>query len=161
MPKLTPSVPVAGKKAPAFSLESSDGQKVSLASLKGRKAVLYFYPKDDTPGCTTEAQEFRDLMGEFKKLGVAVYGVSPDTVKSHCKFIGKQDLTFPLLADIDHKVADKFGLWVEKSMYGKKYWGVQRATFFFDENGKIAQAWPKVNPKDHAQEVLDAAKAMK
>ncbi len=160
MPETASSIPAAGTKAPSFSLDSSDGTKVSLASLKGRKAVLYFYPKDDTPGCTTEAQEFRDLMGEFKELGVAVFGISPDGVESHCKFIGKQGLTFPLLADLDHKVAGKFGLWVEKSMYGKKYWGVQRATFLIDKSGKIAFAWPKVSPKGHAQEVLDAAKAM-
>ena len=154
------TVPAVGKKAPAFSLESDDGTKVRLADLKGRAFVLYFYPKDATPGCTTEAQEFRDNMKAFDKLGVAVYGVSPDSVASHCKFAAKENLNFRLLADPDHKVAEKYGVWVEKNMYGKKYWGVQRATFLIDAAGKIAAVWPKVSPKGHAEEVLAAAREL-
>lgn len=153
-------IPEAGQKAPAFSLASNTGKKVSLSGLKGKKVVLYFYPKDDTPGCTVEAKEFRDAIGDFTKQGAVVLGVSPDSVESHCKFIDKFDLNFELLADTEHAVAEKFGLWVEKSMYGKKYMGVQRATFLIDENGKIAHAWPKVKPEGHAAEVLEALKAL-
>jgi len=154
------SIPEVGQKAPAFSMQSNTGAKVSLSGLKGKNVVLYFYPKDDTPGCTVEAKEFRDGVGDFTKLGAVVLGVSPDSVESHCKFIDKFDLNFELLADTDHEVAEKYGLWVEKSMYGKKYWGVQRATFLIDGTGKIAKAWPKVKPEGHAAEVLEALKAL-
>ena len=156
----TSTLPAKGNRAPVFALESNEGTKVKSAELKGNAYVVYFYPKDMTPGCTTEAQEFRDLMGHFEKLGIAVFGVSPDGVESHCKFIEKQQLNFALLVDADHALAEKYGLWVEKSMYGRKYWGVQRATFLVDSDGKIAQVWPKVKPKGHAAEVLTAAKAL-
>ena len=157
---LLPGMPAAGKKAPAFNLESNTGEKVSLAGLKGQKVVLYFYPKDDTPGCTVEAQEFRSILDQFKAAGATVLGVSPDDVKSHCKFIKKFDLNFDLLADTEHAVCEKFGVWVEKSMYGKKYMGAQRATFLIDGDGKIAKVWPKVKPEGHAAEVLEAVKAL-
>jgi peroxiredoxin Q/BCP len=152
--------PAAGKKAPAFDLPVSDGGNISLASLKGKPVVLYFYPKDDTPGCTVEANEFRDVMPQFEALGVVVLGVSPDSVAKHCKFIAKFGLNFQLLADEDHAVTERYGLWVEKSMYGKKYMGVQRATFLIDKTGKVAVAWPKVKPEGHAAEVLAAAQAL-
>lgn len=158
--ELLPGMPAAGKKAPAFSLESSSGETVSLAGLKGQKVVLYFYPKDDTPGCTVEAQEFRASLDKFKKRGAVVLGVSPDDVKSHCKFINKFDLNFDLLADTEHKLSEKYGVWVEKSMYGKKYMGVQRATFLIDADGKLAKVWPKVKPEGHAAEVLEAVAAL-
>ena len=152
--------PVAGKKAPAFDLPASGGGNISLASLKGKPVVLYFYPKDDTPGCTVEANEFRDVMPQFEALGVVVLGVSPDSVAKHCKFIAKFGLNFQLLADEEHTVTERYGLWVEKSMYGKKYMGVQRATFLIDATGKVAVVWPKVKPEGHAAEVLAAAQAL-
>lgn len=152
--ELLPGMPVPGKKAPAFKLKSNTGEEVSLAGLKGKKVILYFYPKDDTPGCTVEAQEFRASLDKFKKKGAVVLGVSPDSVESHCKFIKKFDLNFDLLADVDHALAEKYGVWVEKSMYGKKYMGVQRATFLIDEEGKLVKVWPKVKPEGHAAEVL-------
>lgn len=155
------AMPQPGKKAPAFSLPNESGEKVSLAGLKGKRFVLYFYPKDDTSGCTVEALEFRDAAKDFEKAGVAVFGVSPDNEKSHCKFRDKHGLNFSLLCDTDHAVAEKFGVWVEKSMYGKKYMGIQRATFLIGEDGKVLQVWPKVTPKGHAAEVLAAAKAAK
>jgi peroxiredoxin Q/BCP len=154
------TLPAAGKKAPAFTAASSAGGKVSLASLKGKAVVLYFYPKDDTPGCTIEAKEFRDQAKAFEQAGAVVLGVSPDSVASHCKFIDKFELNFQLLADEDHSLSEKYGVWVEKSMYGKKYMGVQRATFLIDAAGKIAQVWPKVKPEGHAEEVLAAVKAL-
>ena len=158
MPKNT--VPEVGKRAPAFTLLSSQGDKVTLSKLRGSPVVLYFYPKDNTPGCTVEAQEFRVKMKEFNKLGVRLFGISPDGVSTHCKFIDKQKLNFPLLADNKHIAAEKYGVWVEKSMYGRKFWGIQRATFLIDGSGKITQVWPKVIPKGHATEVLAAAKEL-
>ena len=149
-------MPEEGKKAPAFTLPGSSGKKVKLSDLKGKPVVLYFYPKDDTPGCTVEAKGFRDHADAFDKFGAVVLGVSPDGVASHCKFRDKFDLNFELLADEDHAVAEKYGVWVEKSMYGKKYWGVQRATFLIDGTGKIAKVWPKVKPDEHPEEVLAA-----
>jgi peroxiredoxin Q/BCP len=148
--------PEKGKKAPVFSLPDATGKKVALADLKGKCVVLYFYPKDDTPGCTIEAKEFQAALPEFARRGAAVVGVSPDNAASHCKFAGKFGLEFTLLCDEQHAVAEKYGVWVEKSMYGKKYWGVQRATFLIDEQGRIAEAWPKVKPEGHAGEVLEA-----
>jgi len=153
-------LPEAGKKAPAFSLPSHTGGTVKLSALAGKPVVLYFYPKDMTSGCTVEAQEFRDHAAKFKKAGVEVFGVSPDSVKTHCKFVDKEKLNFALLADEDHKVAEKYGVWVEKSMYGRKYMGILRATFLIDAKGKIAKVWPKVTPKGHAAEVLAAAKEL-
>ena len=152
------AIPAEGKKAPAFNLPSNSGEKIRLSAFKGSPLVLYFYPKDNTPGCTLEAQDFRDATRDFRRIGVEVLGVSPDDVDSHCKFIDKHGLNFTLLADTDHAVAEKYGVWVEKNMYGRKFWGVQRATFLIDPAGRIAKAWPKVKVKGHAREVLAAAK---
>lgn len=145
-----------GQKFPEFSLPDQDGTTHSSESLKGQMFVVYFYPKDDTSGCTVEACEFRDRLPKFE--GVRVFGVSPDDVKSHAKFAKKYDLNFPLLADENHKLCDAVGVWVEKSMYGKKYMGVERTTFLVDENGIVQKVWRKVKPQDHADEVLAAAR---
>lgn len=160
MPSPNPSMPSEGKKSPAFNLPSQSGDKIRLSSLKGAPVVLYFYPKDNTPGCTVEAQEFRDSLRNFKRAGAEVIGVSPDSIESHCRFIDKQGLNFTLLADTEHAVAEKYGVWVEKNMYGRKFWGIQRATFLIDPEGRIAKVWPKVKPKGHAREVLAAVKAL-
>jgi peroxiredoxin Q/BCP len=157
---VTNAIPIVGDKAPAFSLPANDNTTVSLAGLKGKTVVLYFYPKDDTPGCTVEARGFRDYSDELAQAGAVVLGVSPDGIDSHCKFIAKYDLSFRLLADTDHAVAERYGVWVEKSMYGKSYMGIQRATFLIDSNGKIHRTWPKVKPEGHAEEVLEAVKAL-
>ena len=146
-----------GDKAPAFSLQSDAGDTVTLSQFKGRKVVLYFYPKDDTSGCTVEACEFRDHWAAVKQAGVVVLGVSPDGVDSHGKFKRKFQLPFPLLADPDHAVAEQFGAWGEKSMYGRKYFGILRTTFLIDETGRIAKVFEKVKPKGHAAQVLEAA----
>ena len=148
----------AGDKAPAFALNDADGNKVKLSDFKGKKVVLYFYPKDLTPGCTIEACAFRDDIGPIKKLGAVVLGVSADSEKLHQKFRDKHSLNFPLLADTDHAMSEKYGAWQEKSMYGKKYWGIARITYIIDENGKIAKVWPKVKPDGHSQEVIAALK---
>jgi peroxiredoxin Q/BCP len=145
-----------GAKAPAFSLAADDGSTISLTSLAGRTVVLYFYPRDDTSGCTVEACEFRDAWSAVKKAGAIVLGVSPDTVASHLKFKKKYDLPFPLLADPDHSVAEAYGAWGEKSMYGRKYQGILRTTFIIDGKGRIAKVFAKVKPKGHAAEVLAA-----
>jgi thioredoxin-dependent peroxiredoxin len=146
----------AGDAAPEFTLPDQDGNEVSLAGLEGETVVLYFYPRADTPGCTTQACGVRDRRAEYKKAGARVIGVSPDTVEAVAKFAGKFDLDFTLLADADHAVAERYGTWVEKSMYGKKYMGVQRATFIIGPKGKIAKAFPKVSPKTHDDVVLGA-----
>lgn len=146
----------AGSKAPAFTLPTDDGSSVSLTDFAGKKVVLYFYPKDDTSGCTTQACEFRDSWRAVQKAGAVVLGVSPDGVASHQKFRDKYDLPFPLLADEDHAVAERYGVWGEKSMYGRKYFGVLRTTFIIDEEGRIARVFEKVTPKGHAAEVLAA-----
>lgn len=153
-------LPAEGKKAPAFTLPSHTGGEVKLSDLAGGPVVVYFYPKDSTSGCTVEAQEFRDLAPKFKRAGVTILGISPDSIKSHCNFADKQKLNFSLLADTDHSVAEKYGVWVEKSMYGRKYMGILRSTFLIDATGKIAKVWEKVTPKGHAAEVLEAAKAL-
>jgi peroxiredoxin Q/BCP len=145
-----------GDKAPAFSLPSDAGGTVQLKDLKGKKVVLYFYPKDDTSGCTTEACEFRDRWARVKQTGAVVLGVSPDGIASHEKFRKKYKLPFALLADEDHDVAERYGAWGEKSMYGRKYFGILRSTFIIDEAGRIAKVFPKVKPKGHAAEVLAA-----
>jgi len=145
-----------GTKAPAFSLPSDDGSTVALKDLKGKKVVLYFYPKDDTSGCTTEACEFRDSWKSVRKAGAVVLGVSPDPVTAHLKFRKKYSLPFPLLADTDHVVAEAYGAWGEKSMYGRKYFGILRSTFIIDERGKVVKVFEKVKPKGHAGEVLAA-----
>ena len=145
----------AGTKAPAFSLPADDGTTISLEALKGHVVVLYFYPKDDTSGCTVEACEFRDNYVGVKKAGAVVLGVSPDPVKSHAKFIAKLGLPFRLLADVDHAVAEKYGAWGEKSMYGRKYMGILRTTFVIDAGGRIVKVFEKVKPKGHGAEVLE------
>jgi peroxiredoxin Q/BCP len=145
-----------GAKAPAFTLTADDGSKVKLADLAGAPVVLYFYPKDDTPGCTKEACAFRDRKKELAKLGAKVLGVSPDTLESHIKFRDKYELNFPLLADAEHKVAEKYGAWREKNMYGKKSMGVQRSTFLIGPDGKVVKVWKKVQVDGHDEQVLAA-----
>jgi len=146
----------AGASAPDFTLPDQDGNEVSLSDLSGETIVLYFFPRADTPGCTTQASGVRDRGGEYEAAGARVIGVSPDTVEAEKKFAGKFDLDFTLLADADHAVAEAYGAWGEKSMYGKKYMGVQRATFIIDPDGKIAKVFPKVQPKKHDDLVLKA-----
>jgi len=145
-----------GKKAPAFTLVSDSGKKVKLSDFSGQPVVLYFYPKDDTPGCTTEACAFRDTYSELQQAGAVLLGVSADDVASHVKFRDKYQLNFPLLADTDHAMAEKYGAWREKNMYGKKSMGIQRSTYLIDAAGKIAQVWKRVQVDGHAQQVLDA-----
>jgi thioredoxin-dependent peroxiredoxin len=149
-----------GKKAPAFSLKNQAGETVKLADFAGKYVVLYFYPKDDTPGCTKEACSFRDEHSKLLKAGAVVLGVSPDDEKAHTKFITKYKLPFTLLADTEHAVAEKYGAWGEKNMYGKKYMGIVRSTFLIGPDGKVAKAWPKVKPEGHGEEVLEAIKAL-
>jgi peroxiredoxin Q/BCP len=150
-----------GKKAPAFTLESSDGGKLKLSELAGKVVVLYFYPRDNTPGCTVEAQEFRDAVPALKKLGAVVLGVSKDSIASHTKFRDKYELSFPLLSDPDGKVLEAYGAWGEKNMYGKKMMGIIRSTVLIGKDGKVAQHWPKVSVKGHVAAVLEAVKALK
>lgn len=145
-----------GKKAPEFTLPADDGSKVKLKDLRGSAVVLYFYPRDDTPGCTREACAFRDRQQEIRKSGAKVFGVSTDDVASHVKFRDKYELNFPLLADVDHKVAEKYGAWREKNMYGKKSWGVQRSTFLIDAAGVVRKVWKKVQVDGHDDQVLAA-----
>ena len=145
-----------GQKAPAFTLTADDGSKVRLADLAGSPVVLYFYPKDDTPGCTKEACAFRDLKKDLQKHGAKVYGVSADDVASHVKFRDKFQLNFPLLADVDHAVAEKYGAWREKNMYGKVSMGIQRSTYLIDAKGKVAKVWKRVQVDGHDQKVLEA-----
>jgi peroxiredoxin Q/BCP len=148
-------IPSVGKPAPKFSLPSSSDKTFSLADFAGKKTVvLYFYPKADTPGCTKQACGFRDALAEYDKANIAVLGISPDPVEDVTAFAKKFHLTFPLLADADHTVADAYGVWGEKSMYGKKYFGVLRTTFVIDKSGKIAHVFEKVKPEGHDQEVL-------
>ncbi len=147
-----------GDKAPDFSLPASDGKTVSLKGLAGKKVVLYFYPKDNTSGCTVEACGFRDSDAKLKKAGAVVLGVSADSIASHQKFAGKYSLPFPLLSDEGAKVASAYGAWGEKSLYGRKYMGMFRMTFLIDEKGKLAKIWLKVKPDGHAEEVLTAIK---
>jgi peroxiredoxin Q/BCP len=149
-----------GDNAPDFKLPDETGATLSLAKLKGRPVVLYFYPKDDTSGCTLEAQDFTRLAPDFRKAGVEVIGVSPDSVESHCKFRDKYGLTIRLAADVDKTAAGAYGVWVEKSMYGRKYMGVERSTFLIDKSGRIARSWRKVKVPGHAAEVLAAARAL-
>jgi thioredoxin-dependent peroxiredoxin len=141
-------------KAPDFGLINVDGKEISLNSFKGKKVVLYFYPKDDTPGCTKEACSFRDTYDLILAKGAVVIGISPDDTKKHEKFKNKFNLPFYLLSDTEHKVAESYGSWGEKSMYGKKYMGIIRSTFIIDENGKIIKIFPKVTPDGHGEEVL-------
>ncbi len=143
-----------GDKAPDFTAQTDGGKTVKLKDFKGNKVVLYFYPKDNTPGCTTEACDFRNNHAALEKKGVVLLGVSPDSVKSHDKFKDKFDLPFPLLADEDHAIAEAYGVWQEKSMYGRKYMGIVRSTFVIDEKGKIADVYEKVKVKGHVEDVL-------
>lgn len=160
MAKTSLTMPQVGDEAPNFEATTGTGERVTLEGFRGRPVVLYFYPKDDTPGCTVEAGEFQALLPEFRKADAEVLGVSPDDGPSHCKFADKYGLEFPLLADTSHELAEKYGAWVEKNMYGRKYWGVQRSTFLIDREGRIARVWPKVRPAGHAEEVLEAVKAL-
>ncbi len=143
-----------GAKAPPFSLPSDGGKPISLKALQGRKVVLYFYPKDDTSGCTVEACEFRDHWAEVKRRRAVVLGISPDPVSAHDKFKRKYALPFPLLSDADHAVAEAYGAWGDKSMYGRKYQGILRTTFVLDEAGRVLRVFEKVKPRGHAAEVL-------
>jgi peroxiredoxin Q/BCP len=149
-----------GDTAPDFDLESDGGKRVSLGALKGSPVVVYFYPKDNTPGCTKEAIAFSELIGEFDKLGVTIVGLSPDTAKKHDNFIAKHNLAVRLGADTEKQTAEAYGVWVEKSMYGKKYMGVERSTFLVDAEGKIAQVWRKVKVARHAEAVLEAVREL-
>jgi peroxiredoxin Q/BCP len=150
-----------GDKAPDFSLPADGGRRVSLRALKGKAVVLYFYPKDDTPGCTAEACGFRDALPDFSKVKAEIVGVSRDSVASHDKFKQKFGLPFPLASDEDGKVCQAYGVWVEKSMYGKKYMGIERSTFVIDGKGVIRKVWRKVKVDRHADQVLEAAEALK
>jgi thioredoxin-dependent peroxiredoxin len=145
-----------GDKAPNFTLPDQDGNKVKLSGLRGQKVVLYFYPKADTPGCTTQAQGVRDRAADYDAAGAVVLGVSRDPVERIAKFADKHSLGFPLLSDADHAVAEAYGVWVEKSMYGRKFMGMQRATFVIDPKGKVTHVFPKVSPKTHDDVVLAA-----
>jgi thioredoxin-dependent peroxiredoxin len=149
-----------GDKAPDFTLRDQNGEKVKLSSLRGQTVVVYFYPRADTPGCTTQACGIRDRSDEYETAGARVLGISPDEVEAIAKFDDKHGLGFTLLADPDHRVAEKYGAWGEKSMYGKKYMGVLRSTFIVDPKGKIAKVFPKVQPKKHDALVLKALAAL-
>ena len=153
-------VPAIGAKAPAFTLPRDGGGTVSLADFKGRKLVLYFYPKADTPGCTKEAIAFNGLKRAFAKAGAAILGVSADPVKAQDKFREKYDLAIPLASDESKKMLTAYGVWGEKSMYGRKFMGVRRTTFLIDRDGRIAQVWENVKVPGHAEAVLEAAKAL-
>ena len=149
-----------GEAAPEFSMPASGGRTVSLAALRGKPFVLYFYPKANTSGCTKEACDFQEALPQLGKLGLEVIGVSPDKMKPIESFAAKYNLSFPLASDESHAVAEKFGTWVEKSMYGRKYMGMERSTFLVDKQGKIAKAWRKVSVAGHAAEVMKAAQAL-
>lgn len=149
-----------GEKAPAFTLPSDDGGKVRLSDFKGQPVVVYFYPRDNTPGCTRQACAFRDQQAPLKKLGAQVLGISGDSIASHEKFRDQQRLNFPLLSDPDHAVAEKFGAWREKNMYGKKSMGIQRSTFLIDAAGKVAKVWKAVKVDGHDAQVLAALKEL-
>lgn len=148
-----------GDKAPDFTLPSSDGESVKLSSLRGQPVILYFYPKDDTSGCTKEACEFNECLSALNRVQTKIFGISKDSLKSHAKFIEKYGLKFPLLTDEDGAVCEKYGVWIEKSMYGKKYMGIDRSTFFIDPAGHIAEIWRKVKVEGHVDEVIATAKA--
>ncbi len=148
-----------GNKAPSFSLVANDGKKYSLKDFNGKKIVLYFYPKDDTSGCTAEACSFRDNLSAIKKKGAVLLGVSPDGLKSHEKFVAKYDLNFPVLSDENKEMLIEYGVWQEKSMYGRKYMGIVRTTYIIDEKGKISHIFPKVKVDGHSEEILKALSA--
>ena len=154
------SIPTAGSMAPDFTLDTDAGTPLTLSDLRGRPVVLFFYPKDDTPGCTVESCEFRDLMPRFQGVNAEVLGISPDDVKSHVKFRKKFDLPYTLLADVEHAVAEAYGVWQEKKMFALKYMGVVRTTFVIDKDGRIARVFQKVKPEGHAAEVADVVAAL-
>jgi peroxiredoxin Q/BCP len=154
------ATPAAGDKAPQFDLQTDSGKRLKLSDLKGKNVVVYFYPKDDTQGCTIEAIDFTKAKAAFEKAGTTVVGISPDSEESHCKFRDKHGLGITLAADPDHQAIDAYGVWVEKSMYGRKYMGVQRATFLVGKDGKIARDWRDVKVAGHVDEVLAAAQAI-
>ena len=145
-----------GKSAPDFALTSDSGEEVKLSDLRGKPVVVYFYPRDDTPGCTTQACGIRDSWGAFEERGAVVLGISPDSESSHVKFKEKYGLPFTLLADPGHEVAEQYGVWVEKQNYGKTYWGIERSTFVIDADGNVAKVMRKVKPDTHADDVLAA-----
>lgn len=149
-----------GAKMPAFTLADDTGKKVKSSSWAGAPLVIYFYPKDDTPGCTKQACAFRDASNSLWELGATVVGISCDPAESHAKFRDKYSLNFPLLCDVDHSVAEKFGAWREKNMYGKKSMGVQRSTFLIDAKGKVAKTWKRVQVEGHADQVLEALREL-
>lgn len=149
-----------GDKAPAFSMPTDGGGKIALKDLKGRPVVVYFYPKDSTPGCTTEACDFRDLTPDFSKVDAEIIGVSKDSVKQHDNFKAKHALPFLLASDEDSDVCERYGVWVEKNMYGRKFMGIERATFLIDARGVVRKIWRKVKVKGHAEEVLEAVKEL-
>lgn len=157
------ALPVAeeSREAPDFALPDADGKTVKLSALRGHPVVVYFYPKDDTSGCTTEAKNFTSLADDFKRAKATVLGISPDSVASHSKFQNKHGLAVRLLSDEGHRIADAYGVWVEKSMYGRKYMGIERATFLIAPSGKIAKSWRKVKVAGHADAVLAAVHSMK
>ncbi len=158
--KKTSSELAIGDKAPSLTTAFDSAQEINSDSFKGKKVVLYFYPKDDTPGCTVEAKDFRDMIKDFTKAGAVVIGVSKDSIARHDKFKAKYDLPFPLASDEDGSVCEAYGTWVQKSLYGKQYMGIERATFLIDEKGVIRNIWRKVKVKGHVQDVLDAVKAL-
>jgi peroxiredoxin Q/BCP len=151
----------AEQRAPDFTLPADDGTQVKLSALRGKPVVLYFYPRDDTPGCTTEACSFRDRQTDLTKLGVTVLGVSTDDLESHQKFRDKFHLNFPLLADTDHRVAEQYGAWREKTRFGKTSMGIQRSTFVIDAKGVVRKMWKNVTVEGHDQQVIEAVKALK
>ncbi len=158
---MTQSVQVqVGQAVPDFTLPASGGQDVRLSDCRGKKVVIYFYPKDMTPGCTQESCDFRDYHGDFATHNAVVLGISPDDLKSHAKFIEKHSLPFTLLSDTEHKVADLFGVWQLKKMYGREYYGIVRSTFLIDEEGKLAKEWRNVKVKEHTTEVLEAVRTL-
>ena len=154
------TMPAVGQPAPEFSGLADDGTTITLSSLRGSPVVLFFYPKDDTSGCTVEACGFQDALPRFEGLAAKVIGVSPDPVKSHIKFKAKFDLAYPLIADTEKVICNAYGVWGEKSIYGRKYWGVNRTTFVIDPDGRIARVFEKVKPQDHAAEVAEAVAAL-
>jgi thioredoxin-dependent peroxiredoxin len=149
-----------GQPAPDFRLASDEGESVTLSDLRGSPVVVYFYPRDDTPGCTRQARGIRDTWGEFERAGAIVLGVSPDSSKSHAKFREKHGLPFTLLADEDHAVAEQYGVWVEKRFAGKKYMGIERSTFVIDEDGNVAKVLRRVKPDEHADDVLETLREL-
>ena len=144
-----------GSKVPAFLLDSSNGKKIRLSEIKTDNLVIYFYPRDDTPGCTNEAIDFSKLKNKFMKLNTEIYGISPDPIEKHIKFINKYKLKITLLSDTENKIAQKYGVWKEKSLYGKKYMGIERSTFLISKQRKIIKCWKKVKVKGHAEEVYN------